>query len=628
MLKVDQLLGSYKAPLLATQWTLSSGSLVETLPANLINSETVKILDRSGKFIGQVGDLNWNLLADHAASKVSSSNPEWSRQHPCEIYSTDSEVLIDDLPLLQHSMQTLESMRVSLEIDLGTALDRPRSDFLNTLGGALTLLDLEMLAENFPQGQELHDFKTLHTREKTLEEIAARLVDNYRSMDGNRLGPEWTGYLLRRFSWGQPKATLDLIGSEAGVTRERVRQLVHRVSTYAGWRRWPMPAELLEVIKLLNENGFIDIESVIHESAFAIDDDWTAEELLNLTEWLGYPHLVHLLEKKFETASEANAEKDLELNELAKIVRKSRSPFGLLDANSVYLADGSKVDVSKIKQVARGMYDRYFETGDWILCGVKNSLTTAERKAAQQLSLVSPLSTSEVYEGIERHRRYKSAPSLPPREIMIDLLCESGLVEKHGDSLTGLIKVPIDGLNAWLANELLSAPDHVLHKDLIYREAIEDRKNVSSLTVLFLYNPLVRSVDNPKGLVRLIGSEPSEEAKFAAKTVASALAEPSDLEFEVYPESVELNFQLGSYAVSTGIYQASPTLRDLWPITGAETKCFCEHKTEAIMKMKNGTQLHGMHPLIAHMLLEHNGQIGSVLSAKLHNNVLQALRIT
>ena len=628
MFKVDQLLGSHKSPLLATQWKLSPSSLVETVSANLINSEAAKILDKSARFTGEVGDLNWNMFAEYAASKVSSVNPGWSRQHPGEIYSTDSEVLIDDLPLLQYSMQTLELMRVSVDMDLGTALDRPRSDFLNTPGGALTLLDLEMLAQNFPKGQELHDFKTLYTREKTLEEIAARLVDNYRSMDGNRLGSEWTGYLLRRFSWGQPKSTLDLIGSDAGLTRERVRQLVSRVSKYVGWRRWPMPTELLEVIKLLNDNDFIEIETVISESSFAIDDDWTPEELLNLTEWLGYPHLVILLEQKFEAAIEVTAEKDLELNELAKMVRKSRSPLGLLDANSVYLTDGTKVDVNKIKLVAERIYDRYYEAGDWILCGVKNSLTTAERKSAQQLSLVSPLSTAEVYEGIERHRRYKSAPSLPPPEIMIDLLCESCLVERHGDLLHGLIKVPIDGLNAWLANELLNAPEHVLHKDLIYREAIQDRKNVSSLTVLFLYNPLIRPVDNPKGLVRLIGSEPSEEAKFAAKTVASALAEPSDLEFEVYPESVLLSFQLGSYAISTGIYQASPMLRDLWPIEGAEARCFCEHKTEAIVKIKNSTQMLGMHPLIAHMLLEHNGQIGSVVSAKLQNNVLQALRIS
>ena len=168
MLKVDQLLGSHKSPLLATHWTLSPSCLVETVSSSLNNSEAVKILDKSGRFIGEVGDLNWNLLADHAASKVSCVNPEWSQQHPFEIYSTDSEVLIDDLPLLQHSMQTLELMRISLETDLGSALDRPRSDFLITPGGALTLLDLEMLAQNFPQGQELHDFKTLYTRKKTL----------------------------------------------------------------------------------------------------------------------------------------------------------------------------------------------------------------------------------------------------------------------------------------------------------------------------------------------------------------------------------------------------------------------------------------------------------------------------
>lgn len=628
MFWADQLLGSYKAPMLANSWRLSDETLAEIVSENLTNSDLGNAVVKSNNFIGEVGDLDWGTFAEQAASILASRDDEWARQCASGIYTTDSEILIDDLPLLQQSVRTLELMRIPLQTDLGDALDRSRSDFLAFPLGALTLLDLEIQAQNFPKGEVLLEFKYFGFKEKTLETIAARLIDSYRSLDGNRLGPEWTDYFLRRFSWGQPKATLDLIGSDADLTRERVRQLIGRVMKYIGWRKWPMPPTLIEVIQLLKDHDFNDVESVISNSAFATDDDWTADEILELTAWLGYPNLVQLLESRFDTAMDKTVERDTQHNELVKIIRKSRSPLGILDANGVYLTDGTKVGPQEVKAATRRIYERYFESGDWILCGMKNALTTAERKAAQQLTLIAPLTAAEVFEGIERHRRYKGAPALPPLDTMINLLRESGLLELQGDSVVGLVDVTIDGLNAWLANELLSAPEQVLHKDMIYREAISDKRNVSSLTILFLYNSLLRPIDNPKGLVRLIGSNPSEEAKFAAKTVASALAEPSHLEFEVNPDSVLLNFQLGSYAVSTGIYQAPAALRDLWPKSGAESRCFCDHKTDAVIKIKNGSQLLGMHPLIAHMLLEHNGQIGSVISAKLQSGAVQALRIT
>ncbi len=624
---LNQLLGSYKAMLVPTSWPIGLVDLSALVAAHRSTLKANGRVEKDGQFTGEVTELDWDSFAENVASFISDVNPHWIERHASELYSLDSEILLDDLPLLQHSVHTLENMRISLQLDLGTVLDRRRKEFLNYQGGALALLDLELLAQNFPQSELLRKLKTFGSDETTLEKAASDLIDNYRQLDGNRLSAEWTGYLLRRFSWGKENATLDSIGSDAGVTRERVRQLISRLSVYVGWRRWPMPAAVVEVIKLLGENDFTNVQATIHASPFAADDDWTPEELVKLTEWLGYPHVRSLLENKFDSADELAVLQDNFFQELCKIIRKTRSELGVLDCDSVYLPDGEKIDPKTVKAAASRMYGRYFEAANWALCGVSNSLTPAERKAAQQLSLVSPLEASELYEGIDRYRKFKQASSLPPLQIMLDLLHASRVLEQNGNQVSGLFQVPIDGLNGWLANELLRATDNVLHKDMIFREAVKDHKNVSSINIQFLYNPLIRSIKNPQGLVRLIGSTPSTESMKIAKTVANALSEPSGINCNVMPSSVELNFELGSYAASTGIYQATAELKNLWPNSGADTNCFCNHKTDSTIKFKAGNSLHGMHPLIAHILLAHDGQIGSVINARLQNGILNVLRI-
>jgi len=622
-----RLLGSFGVKLIADSWEVSSEMLTKAVQDCRLDLRCDGGLVKNGLFKGQVKDLNWDKLAALLATQNEDLKPGWAKEIPGDqVFATDP-LWLEDLPLLQCSITVLERMRVTLNIDLISLLNRPREDFFDSPSGALTLLDLEYQLQEFRVSPKWISSITPADQNQILEEVAGRLLDNYRRMDGERLSSDWTQYFLRRFSWGFPKATLDEIGVEAGVTRERVRQVQSRLADYVGWRRWPMPDVLIEVLELLKKSNFSDVENALASAPFVRDNDWTAEELIRLFDWFGYPYVSSRLKAEFNQVDIAQIEKQKENQAIESEIRRFRSPLGLLNSQSVHLPDGSQVESDLVKIVTRGMYGRYFDSGDWILCGVKDSLTTVERTAAQQLSVVSPLPTSEVYEGMERHRTYKGAPALPPRDRLLELLELSGLLIRSGSSVEAKVIVPIDGIAAWLRSQLLDADGHVLHKDTIYRAAIHDGVNISSLTVHFLYSSLLRSVGEPKGLVRLLGSSPSLEDVIQARTIADAFHEPSSIALEVRKDQVILKLELGSYAVASGLYPAKPDVVQFWPKGGARVNCFCDRSSEARVKITKSHQLLGWHPLIAHIMLNHGGQIGSVVTAQLRDGRVDVLRV-
>jgi hypothetical protein len=460
----------------------------------------------------------------------------------------------------------------------------------------------------------------------TLEDVAAAIVEEYIAFDGNRLDQRWVTWILRRFSWGMPGATLDEIGKEAGVTRERIRQIITRISQPAGARVWPLPAVVSGAIESLHDHDYLSVQEVLLDAGFVTDDDWTPEEITELLRWLGYSQVAEALESRFETAELAQRELRDQNTEMISLIRAARSKMGVLRTDTVTDSDGSLIDQAAVEQLLPLTYNRVYSSGPWSLVS-NDAPTSLENAAGRQLGLVQPLAVAELYEGLDRERRRRSAPPLPDPETTLDLLAQAGAVEAVDGLCTGPT-VPTDTgtINAWLAALLQHADGHVLHKEVINRYAARDRMNLTSLSVYISFSYAVRQCPTP-GLYRLVGSEPSPDDIAQALAVAEATRIPSTVDWRVSNDAIEMVVTVGSNMLSMGSVTVPHALNQMWPSQGARVHCVCNRPFKAKVIKYADTALSNWSTLLTHLALDHDLAEGTVVSVEVKDADLRVVSV-
>ena len=117
------------------------------------------------------------------------------------------------------------AMRMERSAPIRDIASLPRRQFADLDRGWLALLDLSITLECWWTHRSASPIWQSLKSARTLEGVAEALIKEYLTLDGQRQDERWVGFIMRRQSWGMPKATLDEIGIECGVTRERVRQI-------------------------------------------------------------------------------------------------------------------------------------------------------------------------------------------------------------------------------------------------------------------------------------------------------------------------------------------------------------------------------------------------------------------
>lgn len=553
---------------------------------------------------------------------IQSVYPAWI-QEPA-IVTEELDVSIGDLPLLASTRLLLAEMNFDGTASMEAITEVSKSDFLSYEGGSAALLDLTVAIDAWwPSREQDPVWNVMGSR--SLEHVARAIATNYLWLLGGTLDDFWIDAVLARQSWGVPKATLETIGSQIGVTRERARQILARFDRLVGQRVWPIPNLLAEVIESTIEAEPGKVPQVISEGGFAEDDDWTAEEIASLLNWFGRQHFAEALLTAWEQ-NEATTQARLAN---IKHVRAQRSALGFLNAAAVFDDANNRIPEEEVVGLVKQAYSRVYQEGSWILAGPRGR-TMAEGTVARQLWANPTQSQEEIVEGLERRRTQRQAAQLPPADVIMKLLEKSGVVRRDEDNWTGEASPAESGsIESWLVHNLNAADGGVLHRDVLLRKAPEDGLNVVSLHQYLSYSPVVRTW-NGTPLMRLAGRDVDPDMAELALRVAEALWKPTDVQWrQLDAATLEVTIQVGTGLFSSSIVNVEAALAGLWPSAGADINCICDRDFDGrIRRYGTGNQLIGWMTLLAHLNQEHGFREGDSLTIKVADDHMRIVELS
>lgn len=566
--------------------------------------------------------LDIGSSAPAIAAAIQNVDPGWTDERAVEVSA--GEVTIGDLPLLATTRRVLSDMNFNGTASMGSVAQVSRRDFLGIEGGASALLDLSVTLEAWLPLRDTDPVWNVHTS-SSLEQVAQAIAEEYLWLLGGKLDHFWVDAVLARQSWGVPKATLDAIGSQIGVTRERARQVLVRFDRLVGQRVWPVPPILAEVVEYTITADPSKVPGVVTAGGFADDEDWTAKEIASLLEWFGRGDYAAALLEAWDRNEAATRERLASV----RFVRKARSPLGFLNAAAVFDDEGNRIPENDVVQLAAQTYSRAFREGSWLLAGQRTS-TMAEGTVARQLWATPVQSQDEIIGGLERRRKARQAAQLPPGDVIMSLLTHSGALRREGDEWTGPMDPAEPGsIESWLVHSLNAAEGGVLHRDVLLRKAPEDGLSVVSLHQFISYSPVVRYWhDTP--LLRLAGRQVDPESADFALRVAEALWKPTEFSWrQVDATRVELDLTVGTGLFSSSILNVDAALAGLWPSEGAEISCLCDRDFDGrIRRYGVGNQLIGWMTLLAHLSQQHGFREGGSVVLRLDGDRLTIAELT
>jgi hypothetical protein len=620
------LLGDHGAPLIPPSWGKggmwnADVSVISSRGVRRRLSASSTELCRRGLGGTLSGEIDWTTTALNMVTAIMLCDPPWGAGRLASDFSNVDEGLLGELPLLQGTAQVLRALNFDANARISALAALERRELVSH---PVALLDLSVTLECWWPNRDMSPAWIAISEAHTLEDAARALLKEYINSDGNRLDESWVGFLQRRYSWGVPRATLDALGKEAKLTRERVRQIELRINERKGLRLWPIPGVLAEVLEYVQDGGFHDIPQHVLGSGVATDDDWTGEELVELLEWFGRPDGAEELNRNLGAASEADSARRAELDEYVKTVRKARSKLGYVPLVGLHVSDGTEIFPDRVLECLNLMYPQVATFGNWALASSRDSSSLAFA-AARQLGITSPLRASELYLGLQRFSRYRQSSDLPNQEVVLGLLEAAGEITfLDGELVIGeTARIEHTAVDGWLISILESADGNVLHKEVINRAAIDRGLNLSTLTVYYGYHPCFRSGDGD-GLVHLVGRESTPDDNNHAKLVAEATRTQTNLTWRATDVGLDIELVVGSNLLSTGVLGPPRALANLWPQTGAAISCYCGFSSSGRVA-RSGNMLTGLGLLLQHFLAEHQLKEGGLVRMRLDGEYLRAL---
>lgn len=469
---------------------------------------------------------------------------------------------------------------------------------------------MQMLTEWLPylqsNGLAFHKTVDLETLRKYFEqELLARIgyLDN----------PDWSlgSIFSDRGGWGRPKKTLDDIGNELGITRERVRQIESGVSQVLAVRpRFAMPNFLNQIFESAVSSGPLVAFETIKHDYFPLDY-WTLETFLDFLS-------KHFSENIVAAWKEAliPGEEDLsQLSDIIRILRDERSEIGFIRLSKAKVHLSSQVPDSLLEIALAKAYPNPVIQGDYALVSRKGEAGFI-RNISQQLFYCSPLSMDQLYTGLKMEATYRNAKhSLPDSATCLNLIrqlpdyfvSEDGFVE-------GPTVPPGKGTQIeWIAKQIESSPGQVISKNELFQNAMNLGMKVSTVTMLLSYSPMFRGLGG--GLVTFVGRSPSDYDMRHATAVAKAIKVPTSVEVLMASSaSFTLKIKLGTSFLSSGSLAINGEVSNLAGHTNYNLVCCESFETKGKVKAK-GNFITGI-GLARHHLLQHHVVIpGSSLLA-------------
>ena len=330
---------------------------------------------------------------------------------------------------------------------------------------------------------EIYEAETLHD----LVNAVLEAFNSYHKIDGR------TEAILRGRNSAllhKPR-TLDDIGSEFGVTRERIRQIETK---YAGLvvitpkHENDLFKKILDILEIsIDESDFIrrvDEEGLLGGEPISIPK---LRALMAFCQMDDYMVRLEEIEASWE-----NQERDR--GDLALKARAARNKFGLIDLS--YLKSQTGVSDIAAFEAILGEYPRSIMKGNVVLARTRKLDTSFENAIGKQLLVFGELDAANLVTGIERQARYRKV-SLPGSQSELTAIVKelAGSQPNYETFRSNSKSEPeLSDTDLWFFEQFQNAPTGMLHRNEITAAAIRDGRNVNSVGIYLIFNPLIRPV--------------------------------------------------------------------------------------------------------------------------------------
>ena len=318
----------------------------------------------------------------------------------------------------------------------------------------------------------------------------------------------------------EPK-TLEALGDELGVTRERVRQIAAKYMDLQLGCVKESNDFLLSCVEIIET-----LESESDFSEYIFSENLTSRPNVGTTQ-IHEICLVLGLEDLAERITQVQDQWESvegEFNELANQVQKYRTKMGLLDLG--FMSEQTHSSMSDCTDAISNKYPRSIFAGNLALARTAGNDTMFESTVAKQLLVCDFVSSSDLIEGLVRAASGRNTVVLGDETELCGIIYQlaGNPPTLHNLNQNLLETVELVGIESWLLDLFSKSKQDVLHRSEIVRAALEDDVNASSVQIYLLKSPIIRS--HGDAIYSLVGTQVSStQISIHAATSREAIPE-------------------------------------------------------------------------------------------------------
>lgn len=368
-----------------------------------------------------------------------------------------------------------------------------------------------------------------------------------------------------------PGKTLDQIGQEWGLTRERVRQIADQFSDLKIENVLSIPVINRAVNLLLSSDSEADFESKLREYSDLQFMDFSWRNLLAICRLFSLDGSVEAITEQHRKWISV----DRNLQKTRDLIRLDRSKFGLYDLRVI----SKKFEITEdlAFRLITEIYPRSIRCGILVLARTMNLDTMFENSIAKQLKVSSPLGVKVLLKGLERTGKYRDVALTGTTSELTDLILDlAGDPPSYERVNSASIKeVDFQTIEKWLIEIFSDSPLGILHMTDVVNFALRDGTiNVSSVNVYLLNSPIMRS--HGRSLYSLVGADVTEDQLDDYIKVIRGSTEASEVTYEMTNASsgiliVKPNLNV----ISSGIVFLPSGYKKMFEGFEFETSCSC-----------------------------------------------------
>jgi hypothetical protein len=394
--------------------------------------------------------------------------------------------------------------------------------------------------------------------------------------------------------------TLDSIGRDYGLTRERIRQITKKyenpdIQIYGELRF----AKLLSAVAVasdsledLKKNGAV--QSLTREEY--LDTDQCKEIMDFLSDSTGWDSFRSQL-LRWNTQEAAD---DVAVERIAKY----RSKMGFIDA--AFAAKDMNLTVEKTLEIINKKYSRSVMSDTLVLARTEKLVSTFESSVYKQLLVLDTLPANEILAGVRRYAllRNDSMSSLETNYInIIHSLCGNPPTLENFKQ-TQLYETQLSEADMWLIEIFNSSPNGILHRVEITKYGIESKVNLGSITAYCGSSPIIRP--HAKGVYSLIGVNPSNQQVSIHAELALAQDTKVDFQIEFQESNVLLILRPNLNTYASGVILPSREINDIFRDSIFTPSCICGSMgSKQLIKLSKEGFWMGFQGIFAHALQNH-----------------------